>query len=82
MRQFERRFCELVGVTPKRYARIVRFDAALRAKMAVPKRAWTDIAHEIGYYDQMHMVHDFRRFSGESPTNYFARFKAMPTPWA
>jgi AraC-like DNA-binding protein len=81
VRQFERRFCEQVGISPKRYARIVRFYAALSAKLAAPKRAWTDIAHEIGYYDQMHMVHDFQRFSGESPTNYFARFKAMPTPW-
>jgi len=82
VRQFERRFCEQVGLTPKRYAEIVRFQAAFCAKLAEPKRAWTDIAHEIGYYDQMHMVHDFQRFSGESPSNYFARFKAMPTPWA
>ena len=81
VRQFERRFCEQVGISPKRYARIVRFYAALSAKLAAPKRAWTDIAHEIGYYDQMHMVHEFRRFSGESPTNYFERFKAMSTPW-
>ncbi len=81
VRQFERRFCEEVGVAPKRYARIVRFHAALQAKTTVAKRAWTDIAHEFGYYDQMHMVHDFRRFSGDTPTKFFARFKAMPTPW-
>ena len=54
MRQFEYT-CELVGVTPKRYDGANRVpDAALRASLAVPKRAWTDIAHEIGYYDQMH----------------------------
>lgn len=82
VRQFERRFCEQVGINPKRYARIVRFHAALLAKSAVAKRAWTDIAHDMGYYDQMHMVHDFRRFSGENPTQFFARFQAMTTPWA
>jgi len=81
VRQFERKFCEQVGVGPKQYAQIVRFHAALHAKCATAKCTWTDIAHEVGYYDQMHLVHDFRRFSGESPTHYFARFKAMPTQW-
>lgn len=81
IRQFERRFCEQVGVTPKRYARITMFQSALHAKLAIPKRAWTEIAHESGYYDQMHMVHEFERFTGESPTEYFARFKTMPMSW-
>jgi AraC-like DNA-binding protein len=29
---------------------------------------WTDVAHNLGYHDQMHMVHDFNRLSGDSPT--------------
>ena len=66
----------------KRHASILRFHPALLAKSAMAKRAWTDIAHDMGYYDQMHMVHDFRRFSGENPTQFFARFQAMTTPWA
>ena len=50
------------------YARIVRFEAALRRKAAAPETQWTDIAHGLGYHDQMHMVHDFKRLSGDSPT--------------
>ena len=67
-RQFERRFRHEIGIPPKLYARIVRFEAALRRKAATPETRWTDIAHALGYHDQMHMVHDFNRLSGDSPT--------------
>jgi AraC-like DNA-binding protein len=81
VRQFERRFCQQVGVAPKLFARIVRFHRALHAKLSHTERAWTDIAYEFGYFDQMHMVHDFRLFSGESPTRFFARYATMRIPW-
>jgi AraC-like DNA-binding protein len=68
IRQFERRFRYEIGIPPKLYARIVRFEAALRRKVAAPETRWTDIAHALGYHDQMHMVHDFNRLSGDSPT--------------
>lgn len=68
IRQFERRFRYEIGVSPKLYARIARFEAALRRKTAAPTMTWTDIAHALHYYDQMHMVHDFNRLSGDSPS--------------
>jgi len=68
IRQFERRFRHEIGIAPKLYARIVRFEAALRRRAAAPEMQWTDIAHSLGYHDQMHMVHDFNRLSGGSPT--------------
>jgi AraC-like DNA-binding protein len=68
IRQFERRFRNAIGVPPKLYARIVRFEAALRCKAGAPAMRWTDIAHVLGYHDQMHMVRDFNRLSGDSPT--------------
>jgi AraC-like DNA-binding protein len=68
IRQFERRFRYEIGIPPKLYARIVRFEAALRRKAAAPETRWTDIAHVLGYHDQMHMVHDFNRLSGDAPT--------------
>jgi AraC-like DNA-binding protein len=67
-RQFERRFRYEIGIPPKLYARIVRFEAALHRKAAAPETQWTDIAYALGYHDQMHMVHDFNRLSGDSPT--------------
>ena len=68
VRQFERRFRQEIGMSPKFYARVVRFEAALRVKAVQPNMLWTDIAHTLGYFDQMHMVHDFNRLSGESPS--------------
>ena len=67
VRQFERRFRHEIGMSPKLYARVVRFEAALRIKAAQPQTHWSEIAQIIGYYDQMHMVHDFNQLSGESP---------------
>jgi len=68
IRQFERRFVREVGMPPKLYARIVRFEAALRMKAARPETRWIEVAHALGYFDQMHMVHDFKRLSGETPS--------------
>jgi AraC-like DNA-binding protein len=68
LRQFERRFASYLGINPKFYARIVRFEAAIRNKTISPCYNWTRIAHELGYHDQMHMIHDFQLLCGESPT--------------
>ena len=66
-RQFARKFIQQVGVRPKLFARIARFQAALENKGRYPTKSWTDIAHEFGYYDQMHMIHDFGKFTGGTP---------------
>lgn len=68
LRQFERRFRHEIGIAPKLYARIARFEAALGHRLAAPETTWTAIAHALHYYDQMHMVHDFNQLSGDSPT--------------
>jgi AraC-like DNA-binding protein len=81
VRQFERTFQEQVGITPRLYARIVRFQAAVDARMSDAHRSWADIAHDLGYYDQMHMVHDFRQFSDDNPTRFLETFHTMPVRW-
>jgi AraC-like DNA-binding protein len=48
--------------------------------MTVPRRPWTEIAHALGYHDQMHMVRDFQHFAGESPSAFVRRF--LPESWA
>ena len=77
-RQFERRFLAQVGVPPKLYARIIRFNAALDHKLRLPCRAWTQIAHDHDFYDQMHLVHDCRAFTGESPSRFLAHLAGVP----
>jgi AraC-like DNA-binding protein len=68
LRQFERLFRAQVGASPKAFARVARFQAALDTKLASPGRTWIDIAHSLGYYDQMHMIHDFKSLGQNSPT--------------
>src|SRR5580700_8275792 len=65
-RQLERRFLDTVGMTPKRFCRIRRFQRVLQA-MEEPCANWADAAVECGYYDQAHLIRDFRRFSGLTP---------------
>jgi AraC-like DNA-binding protein len=65
-RQLERRFLDTVGMTPKRFCRIRRFQRVLQA-MEAPGAKWADAAVECGYYDQAHLIRDFRRFSGLTP---------------
>lgn len=72
MRNFQRVFLERVGVSPKLFSRIVRFEAALKSKTASPHASWMTVAQEWGFHDQMHLIHDFRQFSGETPTNILA----------
>jgi AraC-like DNA-binding protein len=67
VRQYERRFMGEVGMTPKLFARTTRFQNALDAKRLSPGRSWLSVAHEFGYFDQMHMVRDFQLLGGHAP---------------
>jgi len=69
LRQFERRFTRQVGMSPKLFARIARFEATLDRMARLRGISWTEVAHHFGYYDHMHMVHEFAELTGETPTN-------------
>jgi AraC-like DNA-binding protein len=73
LRQLERRIRSAVGIAPKMFARIARFQTALDAKLLAPNRSWMSIAHALGYHDQMHMVHDFHQLAGAAPAELLAR---------
>jgi AraC-like DNA-binding protein len=66
-RQLQRRFKDVVGISPKLFARMQRFQRVLRA-MDGPNSDWVDAAVHCGYYDQSHLIRDFREFSGKTPT--------------
>lgn len=70
----ERRFLSVVGLTPKKYALLLRFRRAL----ALRPRATdlTDLAHAAGYFDQSHFINHFRRVTGVSPTAWFRQKQA------
>ena len=69
VRQFERRFKEFSGFNPKLFLRIARFNSLLNTTFE--SKSLTEIAYEYGYYDQSHFCHDFQKFSGYSPKEYF-----------
>ena len=68
MKQFERKCKERIGMNPKLYARILKFSKAYRLREAFPELTWTAIAYQAGYYDQMHMIRDFKVFAGVNPS--------------
>jgi AraC-like DNA-binding protein len=69
-RQFQRQFTRQVGLSPKLYARTVRFEAALTMHRHAPARSWTDIVHEAGYFDQAHFVRECRELTGAPPSRF------------
>jgi methylphosphotriester-DNA--protein-cysteine methyltransferase len=66
-RQLERRFRARVGLAPKALARVLRFQGVLEAA-GRGGQAWVSLALDHGYFDQPHLVRDFRQLGGESPT--------------
>lgn len=65
-----RLFAHHVGVSPKVFARVVRFRRALQLGKDRPG-GWADRASELGYFDQSHLIADFRTFAGDTPVPFF-----------
>ena len=68
-KQFNRRFKEYDCFNPKLFARIIRFESAL--KNCGSHTNLTGTAYDYGYYDQAHFVRDFKIFAGYSPNKFF-----------
>jgi AraC-like DNA-binding protein len=71
-RQFERRFLKTVGISPKLFSRMQRFQRVFR-NMESANSSWVEAAITCGYYDQAHLIRDFRQFSGTTPTALLAQ---------
>ena len=68
LKQFERTCKERIDMNPKMYARILKFSKAYRLRESFPEMSWIKICYEAGYYDQMHMMRDFKLFAGVNPS--------------
>jgi AraC-like DNA-binding protein len=66
-------FRRLVGLTPKTLSRTLRFQAVVRATLRERSIDWPKLAYRFGYADQSHLVREFKRFSGVTPTDYIGR---------
>lgn len=77
-RRLSQLFREHVGVPPKLYCRIQRFQQAVHQLHNGADLPWSELALTCGYYDQSHFANDFRAFSGISPTTYTTASR----PWS
>jgi AraC-like DNA-binding protein len=73
-RGLERRFKALFGTSPKRFARLARFEMAVAARLS--GRAWSDVAYRCGFTDQAHLVREFNLVAGQSPEALFRNLSA------
>lgn len=64
-RQFERIFRSHIGISPKRYIDLARFNFAVELLRSTSNL--TNVAHESGYYDQAHFIREFKKFTGVAP---------------
>jgi AraC-like DNA-binding protein len=69
-RRFIQVFANEVGLTPKLFSRIQRFDRVIRSAATSGDVDWLEIALSSGYFDQAHLIHEFQEFSSLSPTEY------------
>jgi AraC-like DNA-binding protein len=72
-RRFIQVFTAEVGLTPKLYARVRRFQRAWASVGRAPVPEWSRVAAACGYFDQSHLIRDFRAFAGLTPEAYVRR---------
>lgn len=78
-RHLRRLFHETVGVSPKVFFRLTRFHRALRIARGNDAVRWAEIAADAGYYDQAHLIAEFRAIAGVTPRTLLAELGTMPT---
>jgi AraC-like DNA-binding protein len=76
-RQFRRRCLEATGLSPKHLCRVLRFRRAAELAARAPGLKWSLIALDAGYFDQAHLIRDFREFTGRSPMSVFSNTDAV-----
>ena len=75
-RQLERLFKRYIGLSPKFYCRIIRFNHIFELVQKEEKE-WGKLAQLTGFYDQSHFIKNFKEFTGEDPSKYFFNEKNM-----
>jgi AraC-like DNA-binding protein len=79
---WRRHFSTEIGVTPKRYFRMLRFEHAVGLKLKFPEWSWTQVCLESGYYDQAHFIADCQAIARDTPSRFMREVAAMPAPLA
>lgn len=76
-KSLQRKFNTLIGKSPKKFARIVRFQEIIRCLSENNNRSLTEIAIDNGYFDQAHFIRDFKSLSGYSPKEFLLHYPCL-----
>jgi AraC-like DNA-binding protein len=76
-RRFIEVFTDQVGLTPKLFGRVQRFQYAIALARNATKVEWAQLATDCGYFDQSHLIRDFIEFSGVTPVDYWQRQRQL-----
>jgi AraC-like DNA-binding protein len=76
-RQFERRFSQMVGVSPQFYLRVKRFNVALQLMQSGRFNRLTDVAHALNFHDQSHFIRDVKQFAGVAPRTLLKKIDTL-----
>jgi transcriptional regulator GlxA family with amidase domain len=68
-RQLENLFKKYIGLSPKFYSRIIRFNYIF-SLVRENHQSWSGLAYEASFFDQSHFIRNFRDFTGENPSDY------------
>lgn len=71
----EVQFKTQIGVDPKTFCRLIRFKKALNLRIYNQSMTWTEIAYSCGFYDQAHLIKDFKKFTDISPNDFIREIK-------
>lgn len=70
-RSMQRYFLQYIGVSPKAFARIARFNAVTKLIESGTVFSWQEVLMETGYFDRAHFNHDFKNITGLTPSEYY-----------
>ncbi|MDQ4137893.1 MAG: AraC family transcriptional regulator, partial [Actinomycetota bacterium] len=76
----DREFARIVGLGPRTLARILRMRALLGSIDVFGTVGWTERATELGWFDQAHLIRDFKKHTGMSPSAYVSAYRAVYAP--
>ena len=77
-RQLERKFEERIGICPKTFLRIARFNQSYWLHLKYPGLSWTEIAFSCGYTDYHHLAKEYKEFSNTTPIHFFIEESKAP----
>lgn len=80
-KQYERIFRQMVGLSPKQFLKVIRFQYAIFAHQQYPSESLTELAYRCGYYDQSHMINDFHELAGITPRQYFSNCETLDSDY-